>query len=122
MVNHANFTVDLLNDNVAQRLSVLRLSLPFRIQFVRSLRKHRKLRELSKPFLRPEQYETYEQFLAELEQQKPFLIMVGVRYNYKQVPAFIASLKDVDYAALANTGGLPNAQFRAVVAFNYLNA
>ena len=112
VVNLANFTVDLLNDNVAQRLGVLRLSMPFRIQFVRGLRKHRKLRELSKPFLRPELYETYVQFLTELEQQKPFPLMVAVRYSYPQVRKFIASLQDVDFS-LANTEELPTANFRA---------
>ena len=86
--------------------------MPFRIQFVRDLRKHQKLRELTKPFLRPEQFETYVQFLAELEQQKPFPLMVGVRYSYPQVPAFIASLQDVDFS-LPNTESLPIANFRA---------
>ena len=121
VLNLANFQVDLLHDNVAQRLGVHQLSLPFRIQFVRSLRKHRKLRELSKPFLRPEQYETYEQFLAELEQQKPFPLMVAVRYSYPKVNKFIATLQDVDYS-LPNTAALNAANFRAQLAFSYLNA
>ena len=67
VVDLANSPLELLADNIAQRHGVLRLTLPFRIQLIRDLSKHKKLRDLSKPFLRPEQFESDEQFLAELK-------------------------------------------------------
>ena len=46
--------------------------------------------------------------------------MVAVRYSYPKVNKFIATLQDVDYS-IPNTAALNAANFRAQLAFSYLN-